>query len=145
VLTTLKYHRREQVEERVKAGPDYENNGLVFAASNGSPLDWKAVAPRHFRPILERAKITGLRPYDLRHTCATLLLGSGENVKVVSERRSKLPIVSRPSCFRAARQEVPVPALSPPGKNYPTPVDTLENLFRPPPGRLDIGAGACAS
>ena len=27
-----------------------------------------------------------IRPYDLRHTCATLLLGAGENVKVVSER-----------------------------------------------------------
>jgi len=24
--------------------------------------------------------------YDLRHTCATLLLSSGENIKVVSER-----------------------------------------------------------
>jgi integrase len=27
-----------------------------------------------------------IRPYDLRHTCATLFLCSGENVKVVSER-----------------------------------------------------------
>ena len=27
-----------------------------------------------------------IRPYDLRHTCATLLLAGGENVKVVSER-----------------------------------------------------------
>ena len=27
-----------------------------------------------------------LRPYDLRHTCATLLLSSGEHPKIVAER-----------------------------------------------------------
>jgi integrase len=27
-----------------------------------------------------------MRIYDLRHSCATLLLGAGENLKVVSER-----------------------------------------------------------
>jgi integrase len=42
---------------------------------------------RHFRPILERAKLPkDFRLYDLRHTCATLLILAGENPKVVSER-----------------------------------------------------------
>jgi integrase len=36
--------------------------------------------------VLKAAKLPRIRPYDLRHTCATLLLGAGENVKVVSER-----------------------------------------------------------
>jgi integrase len=42
---------------------------------------------RHFRPILERAKLPqSFRLYDLRHSCATLLLAAGEHPKVVSER-----------------------------------------------------------
>jgi integrase len=86
VEQTLQRHRKEQVEQRLQAGPEYQDHGFVFAVSNGSPLDWKVVVQRHFKPIRKRAGLPGLRPYDLRHTCATLLLGSGENVKVVSER-----------------------------------------------------------
>lgn len=42
---------------------------------------------RHFRPALLRAEIlTPLRLYDLRHSCATLLLAANEHPKVVSER-----------------------------------------------------------
>ena len=41
---------------------------------------------RHFKAIVERAGIPPIAPYVLRHTCATLLLAEGENVKVVSER-----------------------------------------------------------
>ena len=42
---------------------------------------------RHFKPILKNAKLDkSIRLYDLRHTCATLLLAANENPKVVSER-----------------------------------------------------------
>ena len=45
------------------------------------------VVQKHFKPILERANLpTTLRLYDLRHSCATLLLSANENPKVVSER-----------------------------------------------------------
>ena len=45
------------------------------------------IVQKHFKPILERAKLpTILRLYDLRHSCATLLLAANENPKVVSER-----------------------------------------------------------
>ena len=50
------------------------------------PLDWKVLVRRHFKRIVQRAGVPPIRPYDLRHTCATLLLGAGVNVKVVSER-----------------------------------------------------------
>lgn len=49
---------------------------------------------RHFRPTLKSAKLsTELRLYDLRHSCATLLLSAGENPKVVSERLGHASIV----------------------------------------------------
>src|SRR5688572_31791225 len=52
-----------------------------------SPLIRLNLVQRHFRPILERANLPmTLRLYDLRHSCATLLLAANENPKVVSER-----------------------------------------------------------
>ncbi|MDQ3667647.1 MAG: tyrosine-type recombinase/integrase, partial [Acidobacteriota bacterium] len=42
---------------------------------------------RHLRPILMRAKLpNSIHLYTLRHSCASLLLGAGENVKVIAER-----------------------------------------------------------
>jgi integrase len=44
--------------------------------------------------IVKNAELPGnIRMYDLRHTCATLLLSEGENPKVVSERLGHATIV----------------------------------------------------
>lgn len=64
----------------------YSDHGFVFAASNGEPLSDKNLTRRHFKPILKDAKLPDIRLYDLRHTCATLLLSAGVNPKIVSER-----------------------------------------------------------
>ena len=49
---------------------------------------------RHFKPILKQAELPeAIRLYDLRHTCATLLLIAGENPKVVSERLGHSSVV----------------------------------------------------
>jgi integrase len=48
---------------------------------------------RYFRPILEKAELPRIRLYDLRHTCATLLLIAEENPKVVSERLGHSTVV----------------------------------------------------
>jgi integrase len=87
VVRALSEHRRRQAEGRLKAGAAYQNLDLVFATSEGQPLIRLNVIQKHFKPILERAKLPStLRLYDLRHTCATLLLAANENPKVVSER-----------------------------------------------------------
>ncbi len=86
VSRTLRKHRTEQLEERLHAGSQYEDRDFVFTTTNGSPLDWKVLVRRHFKRIVQTAGVPPIRPYDLRHTCATLLLAAGENVKVVSER-----------------------------------------------------------
>jgi integrase len=44
------------------------------------------VLKRHFKTAAARAGLSGFSVHDLRHTCATLLLLAGVNVKVVSER-----------------------------------------------------------
>jgi integrase len=87
VVRALFEHRRRQSEGRLKAGAAYQNLDLVFATSEGQPLIRLNVIQKHFKPILKRAKLPDtLRLYDLRHTCATLLLAANENPKVVSER-----------------------------------------------------------
>jgi integrase len=40
---------------------------------------------RHFQPILQSAGLPRIRFHDLRHTCATLLLGEGVHPKIVQE------------------------------------------------------------
>ena len=41
-----------------------------------------ATTPR-FKPLLKRAGLPQIRFYELRHTCATLLLGRNVNSKIV--------------------------------------------------------------
>lgn len=80
-------HRRKQVAARLKAGAAYQNNDLVFTTSEGTPHNPGNLTLRHFQKILESAKLPlKYRLYDLRHSCATLLLSVGENPKIVSER-----------------------------------------------------------
>jgi integrase len=40
---------------------------------------------RSFKPLLRRAGLPDIRFHDLRHTCATLLLGRGVHAKLVQE------------------------------------------------------------
>lgn len=90
VLTKVEVRNlRAQLNQQnwLMAGADYKNLDLVFATGEGQPLIRLNVVQKHFKPILERAKLPStLRLYDLRHSCATLLLAANENPKVVSER-----------------------------------------------------------
>src|SRR5262249_32461014 len=93
-LRSLLAHKRKQAEERLQAASKYENYDLVFATSHGTPLMLRNLLRRHFKPILKAAGLPdSIRMYDLRHSCATLLLSANENPKVVSERLGHASIV----------------------------------------------------
>lgn len=93
LLHKLSDHKRKQAEERLKIGPLWQANGLVFCSKTGTPLSIPSLTYRYFRPILEKAELPRIRLYDLRHSCATLLLIAEENPKVVSERLGHSTIV----------------------------------------------------
>lgn len=94
VSQELVAHRREQLEERLKFGQAYQKFDFVFATELGTPILRSNLTRRHFKPILKKAELPeDIRLYDLRHTCATLLLAAGENPKVVSERLGHASIV----------------------------------------------------
>lgn len=86
VMQDLKEHKKNQAEEKLAAGTSYTDYGLVFACSNGEPLEERNIVNQYFKPLLKEAGLPDIRLYDLRHTCATLLLAAGENPKVVAER-----------------------------------------------------------
>jgi integrase len=80
-LSELLAHReRMQLE-----GRDVET-GIIFCATDGGYLRKKDFYRDSLRGVLARAGLSNVRFHDVRHTCASLLLAAGVNVKVVSER-----------------------------------------------------------
>src|SRR5262249_28114203 len=79
--------------QRERLGDTWSDLDLVFCSVEGTPLSVPNITYRYFRPILKMAKLPLIRLYDLRHTCATLLLIAEENPKVVSERLGHSTIV----------------------------------------------------
>jgi integrase len=67
------------------AGSLWRENGLIFASETGEPLDRRTVSTHPCKPLLKRAGLPQIRFHDIRHTCATLLLGRNVNPKKVSE------------------------------------------------------------
>jgi len=87
VAKGLKTHRSKQAETGLRLGASYAHENFVFCTCEGKPLNLRNLTQRHFKPILKRAGLPeSFRLYDLRHTCASLLLGANEHPKVVSER-----------------------------------------------------------
>lgn len=84
-VEALKVHRVRQNEERLRMGPAWDDNDLVFCNSIGRPLNDANMLNRDFRPLLEKAGLPRIRFHDLRHTAATLMLGAGVHPKIVSE------------------------------------------------------------
>lgn len=82
----LQEHRRQQLEERVKAGKHYHNLDLVLADESGQPHVLKYLTTHLMWPTLKRAGIRQMSLYALRHSYVTLSLLSGVSPKAVSEQ-----------------------------------------------------------
>jgi integrase len=78
-LTALQEHRRQALALGFIASP-------VFHNSTGGFVRLHELHKFSFKPILRRAGLPCIRLYDLRHSCATLLLLADANPKIVSER-----------------------------------------------------------
>ena len=69
----------EPVFEALQAQQKVTGHGrYVFCNSNGAPLDHNNVCKRVWYPLLRFLGITQRRPYQTRHTAATLWLAAGE-------------------------------------------------------------------
>ncbi len=81
----LKEHHKQQMKEIADYGPGYENNNLVFCSYNGRPVDLKRL-DAHFKNIITAAEVPVIRFHDLRHSCATILLENGVDIKLIQQR-----------------------------------------------------------
>ena len=80
----LRAHRTAQREERLRAGSEWQDNGLVFTQPNGKPVDPRT-DNRAWKALLRDAGVRDARLHDARHTAATLLLLQGVDDRVVME------------------------------------------------------------
>jgi len=81
----LRQHLERQLSEMQMLGDAYADQGLVFTTDTGAPVNPSNVRQRSFAPLLKKANLPRIRFHDLRHTCATLLLGKGTHPKLVQE------------------------------------------------------------
>lgn len=91
-VAMLRVHRQAQVAQRLAAGPRWQDQGYVFALvpdgdryAGGRPYSLTTFGWR-WAGLLARLGLPPLRPHDLRHLNATLLLEAGVHPKVVQER-----------------------------------------------------------
>lgn len=90
LLSMLKEQKREQVEQRMKAGPAWrgwnsveeQKTGLVFTTELGDHYCPQTVYA-HFKKIAKQIGAEKANVHSLRHTYAVLCLQNGDDVKTV--------------------------------------------------------------
>ena len=59
---------------------------FVFCTAEGNPLNYNNVAKRVWHPLLRRLGLAPRKPYQTRHTAATLWLAAGENPEWIARQ-----------------------------------------------------------
>ena len=80
----LKRRRSTQFEDRLAAGAEWYDSGLVFTTQQGKPLDGLNVT-RNFKRVLKKADVPQRRFHDLRHTAASVLVSRKVHPRAVME------------------------------------------------------------
>jgi integrase len=83
-LRALREHRRRQSQERLIAGSEWNDGGLVFTGYRGTPLEPMTLR-RDFCRVLAKAGLPAMRLHDLRHSAASLMLTLGVPLKTIQE------------------------------------------------------------
>lgn len=84
-LDVLKIEKRQQAEDKLRAGGMYDDKDFCWAWDDGRPHDPDYLY-KQFRKVLAENKLPQIRFHDLRHSHATFLLLAGVPIKVISER-----------------------------------------------------------
>ena len=79
-LAALRRHREAMGEEKRDV-----KSGTVFLNTDGGWLG-KSDFYKTFNRLVARAEMKKIRPYDLRHSCASMLLGAGASIRAIADR-----------------------------------------------------------
>jgi integrase len=80
----LRSHRAEQEAERLTAGNQWRDHGLVFATEFGTPVDPRNIL-RTVQIASKKAGITDIGVHTLRHSAAVAWLESSVHIKAVAD------------------------------------------------------------
>ena len=84
-VEALKQHRLRQRGAKLKAGPAWQDHDYVFCTSIGTHLNPTRDVLDVLKSLLGKAGLPSIRFHDLRHSCATMLLGMKVHPKIVQE------------------------------------------------------------
>ncbi|MFZ5639182.1 MAG: site-specific integrase [Bacillota bacterium] len=84
VIAGLKAWRVKQNQEKLRLGPDYQDNNLIFCSALGTITDPRDLN-RLLDTLLKKANLPKIRFHDLRHSVATILLKEKIHPKIVQE------------------------------------------------------------
>jgi site-specific recombinase XerD len=84
-VDALELHRDFQAQQRRAAGSAWQENGLVFASSVGTPRNANNVL-RSFRSVVARTTLTAEEwtPREMRHSFVSLLSDSGVPIENIA-------------------------------------------------------------
>jgi integrase len=84
LVAVLRSHRAAQAAERLRAGNQWQDSGLVFTTELGTPVE-----PRNLLRVVETAAksagVDGIGVHTLRHSAAVAWLESGVHIKAVAD------------------------------------------------------------
>lgn len=83
LLQMLRTWRKEQAEERLLLGPDWQGGDYVFTSEATTPLHPDNLR-RAFKAGLQRAGLPDMPLHDLRHCAGSLMLARGEDIEGVT-------------------------------------------------------------
>jgi integrase len=118
-VESLRRHRKQQMEERLSYGAaDWNADQLVFCTSVGTAYSQTNWRKQQYIPMIAKSRLPYVRPHDLRHTAATLLLLEGVQPLVVSEMLGHASVAFTLSTYGHVQADMRKPAR-----------DAMERLF----------------
>jgi integrase len=117
-VASVRRHHIAQLEERLAHGTDWNPDQLVFCTTTGTPYARQNWHLQQYKRLIKRAGLTYIRPHDLRHTAATLLLLEGVQPLVVSEMLGHASVAFTLATYGHVQAEMRKPAR-----------DAMERLF----------------
>jgi integrase len=92
-VAALQLRAERQAAERIKAGDIWQDTGLVFTTSYGTPYEPRNFA-RHFALRCSKAGVRYIRVHDTRRTCASLLVALNVHPRVAMQilRHSQIAV-----------------------------------------------------
>jgi integrase len=84
LMSMLRTHRAGQKAERLRAGHQWQDTGLVFTTELGTPVEPRNVL-RTIELAAQKAAMAGVGVHTLRHSAAVSWLESGVHIKAVAD------------------------------------------------------------